>query len=217
MNRFVMFATCVFTALLLACAGPAPVPEPGMEVIYYDRDAEMQVATDVDWNRYTKILLHTAPVEFRENWKSDQERLLGKTIQDEDVERIKTAVSGRLAKVMVKTLSEQGGYEFTRESGDGVMRFLPNIIDLDIQAAGWVQNSIVESLPHYRGRMTIELVIRDSVSDKVLAVAWQKQSDPNEGEMDTTTNVSNAMAFRLMSQSWADWLLKQLDESRSGV
>lgn len=214
MYRLLTFMACLFTTLLLACA--APVPEPGMKVLHHGQGEEMQVAVDVDWNSYTKIILHTAPVEFREHWKSDQERLQGKTIRDSDVQRIKTAVAGQFDKAMFTALSERGGYEITSESGPGVMQFMPNIVDLDVQEVGWVQNSILESLPESRGSMTIELVIRDSVSDKLLAVAWQRQSDPRGGDMEMTISVSNATAFRLMSKSWASWLLKRLDEAKSG-
>jgi hypothetical protein len=216
MYRFLAIATLSITTLLLGCAGPAPAPEPGMEVFDYDRGKEMQLAIDADWNSYTKVILHTAPVEFRENWKRDQERLHGKALHDTDVERIKDAVSGQLSKVMYKTLVERGGYEMTDESGAGVMSFMPNIVDLDVQEVGWVQNSILESLPDSRGSMTVEMVIRDSVTDKLLAVAWQEESDPREGDMEMTISISNATAFRLMSQNFANWSLKQLEKAKSG-
>lgn len=216
MNRFITFTALCFTSFLMSCAGPAPAPEPGLEVLQHGRGHEMQVATDVDWNSYTKIILHEAPVEFVEDWRRNQERLHGRTIRDEDVARIEAAVSGRLAKAMYETLGERGGYELTSESGPGVMVFWPNIIDLDVQATGWVQGSILESLPAYRGRMTTELVIRDSVSDKLLAVAWQHQTDPRESDTEWSTSFSNAHAFRLMSENFADWILGRLDELRAG-
>jgi hypothetical protein len=216
MKRFITYALLSLTTFLLGCAGPAPAPEPGMQVIQHGRGEEMQVATGVDWNGYSKILLHAAPVEFTDNWRSNQERLHGRELRDEDVVRIKASVSGQLSKALVRALSERGGYEMTTESGPGVMEFMPNIVDLDIAATGWVQSSILESLPAYRGGMTIELVIRDSVSDELLAVAWQNQSDPYEYDMDRTANFSNALAFRTMSNTWADWLLKQLEKARSG-
>ena len=216
MNRFIMFIAFCFMAFLQGCASPAPAPEPGLEVLQHRRGEEIQVATDVDWNSYTKIILHEAPVEFTENWRSNQERLHGKELRDEDVARLEAAVSGQLAKVMYKTLTEQGGYELTSDSGPGVMVFMPNIVDLDVMATGWVQNSIVESLPDSRGRMTTELVIRDSVSDKLLAVAWQEQTDPRQGDMEMTVSVSNASAFRLMSQNFARWIVGQLDDLGAG-
>ena len=42
MNRIPLFTTVTLTTLLAACAGPPPSPEPGMEVIYFARDGEMQ-------------------------------------------------------------------------------------------------------------------------------------------------------------------------------
>jgi len=211
--RSLTFTTAVLALLLTACATPEPTPEPGMEILQHSRNEEMQVTTGVDWNSYTKIILHTAPVEFRENWRSDQERNHGITIRDDQMEMFKAAVSDQLAKVMEKRISEGGDYELTSESGAGVMHFLPNIVDLDIVGPGWVQSSIVESMTNSRGNMTIELVIRDSVSDELLAVAWQDQSDPQEGYMEMTNVVNNTVAFRLMMQRWTDWLLKQLEKA----
>lgn len=216
MNRKLTTATLISTALLIACAGPAPAPEPGMKVLHHAWGEEMQVATDADWSGYTKIILRSAPVAFMDNWRRNQERLHGKQIRDEDVERIAKAVSDRLAQAMSAALTEQGGYELTSESGPGVMEFQPNIIDLNIQATGWVENAIVEYLPQTRGEMTVEVVIHDSVNNELLAVAWQQQSDPRQGDMERTLSVSNAHAFRLMSRNWSSWLVGQLDEARAG-
>jgi len=213
MNRLLTCTTAIFTVLLAACAGPAPTPEPGLEVLDYGRDREIQVAHDVDWNSYSKIILHTAEIEFRENWQRDQERTYKTTFREEDMEKFKAAVSGQFAKVMYKKLSDWDGHELTSESGTGVMRFIPRITDLDIQGPGWVQDSIVESMFNSKGSMTIEVVIRDSISGKLLAVAWQDQSDPQEGYMETTNTVNNTVAFRLMMQSWANWLLAELDKA----
>ena len=215
MNRLIRFTALCGTTFLLSCAGPAPEPEPGLEVLLYGHGQEMQVAPDVDWNSYTKVILHEAPVEFMDNWRRNEERLHGRALRDEDVARIEAAVSGRLAKAMYETLSERGGYELTSESGPGVMVLMPNIVDLNIQATGWVQGSIVESLHHTRGSMTTELVIRDAVSDKLLAVAWQHQLDA-QSDMEMTTSVSNAYAFRLMSESFAVWILQRLDDLKAG-
>ena len=117
---------------------------------------------------------------------------------------------------MYKTLSASGDYEFTDDDGPGVMRFNPNIVDLDVTSLAWGQNSIVESIPDSRGSMTVELVIRDSASDEVLAVAWRRQSDPLSDEMSSAANASNSVVFRLMSEDWSRWLEKQLDEVKAG-
>ena len=214
MFRLLTSAALFTMTLLTACATPRP--EPGMEVIQHGHGEEMQVTSGVDWDRYTKVILYNPPVEFREHWKEDQERIHGRMIRDEDVERIKDAVAGQLARSMYTGLSERGGYEMTKESGAGTMVFEPNIVDLNVPSIGWVQSSIIESLPESRGSMTVELVIRDSVSKQVLGVAWQRQSDPLEGEMDQAANFSNSVAFRQMSNSWTRWLLEQLEKARTG-
>ena len=202
MNRHLTFTTLISTALLLACAGPAPAPEPGMRVLHHSHGEEMQVAIDADLNTYRKVILHAAPVTFIENWRRNQERF-------------QEAGSDGLAQAMSAALTEQGGYELTSESGPGVMEFQPNIVDLNILATGWVENSIVEYLPQTRGEMTVEVVIRDSESGKLLAVAWQQQSDPRQGAIDEALSVSNAHAFRVMSRNWSSWLVDQLDEAGS--
>lgn len=215
MYRFISIAICCSTLFLLACAGPAPEPEPGMEVLQHARGEEMQVAADVDWGSYTKIILHNAPVAFIDGWRSNQERLHGKALSDEDVERFASGVSDQMASAIIRAFAGRGGYEMTSEPGPGVMVFQPNIVDLDITATGWVQNSILESLPDSRGRMTTEMVIRDSVTDELLAVAWQNQTDPRQGEMELTVNVNNTQAMRLMLRNFADWLHKQLEKTEA--
>ena len=214
-HRLLLTAAATTTALLVACASPEPAPEPGLEILQHGRNEEMQVAPGIDWSKYGRIILHTAPVEFRENWKRDQERNFGITLHDEDIERFKTTVSDQLAKVMEKRITEVGDYKLTDESGPDVLRFQPNIVDLDIRGPGWVQNSILETMTNSRGSMTLEVVIRDSVTDELLAVAWQNQSDPQEGYMEMTNVVNNTVAFRLMMQRWTDWLFRQLDKAGS--
>ena len=215
MQRSSIVTALVISTMLLACSSQAPVPEPGMEILRHAYGEEMQIATGVDFNDYSKIILQSAPVEFMDNWRRNQERLHGRPMRDEDVERIRSSVGSRFDKVMYNALTERGDYELVSEAGPGVMLFLPNLVDVDVEATGWYEGSIMESLPESRGSMTVELVIRDAVTDELLAVAWQRQNDPRRGEMEMTINVSNEQAFRLMSQSWAKWLLDQLDAAKS--
>ena len=214
MHRTLKILMVAFTMTLLACAGTPPEAQPGMEVIQYDRDGEMQVASDVDWGSYTKVILHSAPVEFRDNWVRDQEQANGKTFHEGDLERLKEGVSDQFGKVMYEALSEQGGYDMTNEPGAGVMLFSPSIVNLDIKDPGLGQAASVESVVYSRGSMTIELVITDSESGEMLAAAWQEQTDPHEGDLDSTTSVSNTLAFRRMMESHADWLLKGLEKAK---
>ena len=211
MKRIIISTTML---LITACAAQAPAPDPGIEVIYYDRHSEFQVASDVDWNSYGKVLLEKASVEFRDNWVRDQKRLYDKNIRETDEERIKTSASDLLAKVITRELPGDGGYEITDEAGAGVMRWTPRIVKLDIVAPDRVSDTISDSLVDSQGSLTIELDIHDSVSGKLLAKASQYQSDPYKGYMERTTSATNAQAFRLMMLRWTDWLFEQLDSVR---
>lgn len=214
--RRLTISTALIMTALMACAGPEPVPEPGMEVLQHARNEEMQVTRGVDWSGYDKIILHSAEVDFRENWKQDQERIQNTTIRDQDMERFETTMSDQLNKVLIRQLSATSDYELTTETGPGIMRFIPRIVDLDIRGPGRIRSAIVESMVNSKGSLTIELVIRDSVTDEILGVAWQHQSDPQEGHMEMTTTVNNTVAFRLMMQRWASWQFDQLDKARNG-
>ena len=127
---------------------------------------------------------------------------------------MKKGVSEQFGKVMYKALSEQGGYEVTNEPGAGVMLFSPSIVNLDIKDPGLGQAAMVESVVYSRGSMTIELVITDAESGELLVAAWQNQTDPHEGDLDSTMSVSNTLAFRRMMESYTDWLLGGLEKAR---
>lgn len=214
MERIIISATIM---LLTACASQAPAPEPGFEVIDYDRDGEIQLALDVDWSTYTGVHLETATVEFRDNWVRDQKRLYDNVIREKDEVRVKTGASDLLEKVLTRELSNEGAYEIVDEGGPGVMRWTPRIVKLDVIAPDRVKNTVSESLVDSQGSFTIELEIHDSVSGKLLATATQYQSDPYKGYLERTTSATNTQAFRLMMQRWADWLLDNLASVRTGA
>ena len=54
MKRITVFAMFV---LLAACASEPPVPEPGFEVIDYDRHSDLQAASGADLSAYSAVLL----------------------------------------------------------------------------------------------------------------------------------------------------------------
>lgn len=207
---------CLAILLIAACAAQAPTPDPGFEVVDYDRDGAIQAARGADWNTYTKVILEPATVEFREDWVRDQERLYNNTIQERDEARIKASASDLLAKVLARELPDDGGYKVTNQAGPGVMRWTPRILKLDIIAPDRVQDTITESLVDSQGSMTIELEIHDSISGELLAKAWQEQSDPYKGYMERTTSATNARAFRLMMLRWTDWLFEGLEKAGNG-
>lgn len=198
--------------LLAACAAPVPEPDPGFEVVAYDRHSEFQVATGTDLSAYSKVRLEPATVEFRDNWVEDQRRDYDNIIRENDQERIKTGMSDLVADVLTRELSGQG-YTVVTESGADVMLFKPRIVDLDVYAPDRVKDYIGVSLADSKGRMTIELDIHDSESSRLLATSRQSRDDPQDGRLERANTVTNRNAARLMLMRWTDWLFESLDHA----
>lgn len=202
----------VLVFLLSACAARAPQPEPGFELVDYDRHSEFQAATGADWSGYSKVMLETATVEFRDNWVEDQRRHSDLKIREKDIERLKTGASDLFREVMSRELS-QAGYTVVTDSGADVLLFKPRIVKLDIFAPDRVRDYIGVSLADSKGFMTVELDIHDSVSGELLATTSHYLSDPYDGYMERATTVSNRQAFRMMLMRWSDWLFEGLEKA----
>lgn len=200
----------IFLVLLLqACASQAPVPEPGFEVVQYDRHSNFQVASSVDWSGYSKVMLETVSVDFREDWVRDQERLYDNRVREKDLQRIKTGLSELVGGVLSKDMGE-AGYAVVDTSGADVMLFKTRVVDLDVYAPDRVRDHIGFAMADSKGRMAIEMDIHDAVSGEMLATSRYFQEDPLDGYMERATTASNRHAFRMMTKRWTDWLLDGL-------
>lgn len=182
-------------------------------VIEKKRHAEFLVAADADFGSYQKVLLDRASVEFRKNWVRDQRTRNDKSIRAEDEARIKTGVADLLRHVLASELTEKGGFTLTKDSGPGVMRMTPRIVDLDIIAPDRVRDGIGYSLVDSQGYMTLELDVYDAASGELLATTSRFEEDRRKGYMEWTTSVTNRNAGKFMLQRWSRWLLKGLDQA----
>lgn len=199
----------------LAGEGQSEPVSSAPELIEQDRQGEIRTTVDVNWNSYPKIQLERATVAFRKNWVRDQESRNRVTIRESDLERIKTDLADLLDEVLTREMTEECAYSMVKESGPGVMRFTPRIVDLNIYAPDRVRNYIGYSLTDSQGSMTLELEIHDSASDALLATTRHHQVDPYKGYMEWTTSGTNRRSARLMLQRWASGLCERLNEARA--
>ena len=213
MHRIKLRAALILTTLLLACAGPAPKPDPGFEVIEHDRAGEIQAAEGIDWGGYTKVLLAPATVEFREDWVKDQRRVHDNSIRDKDEERIKSELSNTLDELLFRELTDKG-FTVTNESVAGSVLFRPRIVDLDIYLPARTKSYIGFSMIDSKGRMKIELDIFDPSSGELLLTSWRELNDPQEGVLELADSAGNQRAFYLMMRRWSDWLFDGLEAAR---
>jgi hypothetical protein len=218
MNRtlvsLILVASFVSTSLL-AESEPPQASLDGLELVEKDRRGEIYADPDVDWSVYTTIQLDKATVAFRKNWQRDQNTYPSSfKVRASDMEKIKTELSELFNEVFVEELTSNGDYQMAAESGDTVLRIVPQIVDLDVYAPDTPQPGIQRSYTRQSGRMTLKLELYDSVTGDLLATASDRREAPDRGYMQWTTSVSNRQDARQMLQRWAKDLRKRLDEAR---
>ena len=185
------------------------------KVVQYEADGGGMLANaDVDWDRYSGILLEKASVEFRNDWERDQERLNNNIVRDADQAKIKSDMSDMLHGILVRKIADTEHYELTNTRGANVLRFTPRIAKLDIHAPGRVQGIIGNVLVDSKGSLVLVMEISDSVSGELLASAWRLEVDPDKGFMETATEAGNKTAFSRMMADWSSWLFGMLDHVR---
>ena len=210
------FVFCTMLVLSLSAMAETDLPElpgSGLDIIEQNKYGEILAAADVVWSDYSKVQIERATVAFRERWIRDQRWRNGNTIREKDVIRIKSDMADLLHDVLSRELSDKGGYTVTDESGTGVMRITPRVVDLDIVAPDRVRDHIGYSLTDSQLSMSLELEVYDSLSGELLATSWQNRDDPYKGYMEWTTSVTNKRAARLMLERWSSWLIKGLEKA----
>jgi hypothetical protein len=210
-----ILATCIVSPPILAESEPPQVSMEGLELVEKDSRGEIYADPDIDWSVYTTIQLDMATVAFRKNWQRDQNRYPNSfRVKASDMEKIRTELSELFNEVFVKELTSNGDYQMAAESGENVLRIVPQIVDLDVYAPDTPQPGIQRSYTRQAGRMTLKLELYDSITGDLLATASDRREAPDRGYMQWTTSVSNRQEARLMLERWARDLRKRLDEAR---
>ena len=177
---------------------------------------EWRMNPDVDWNKFSKIQLDKATVEFRKHWARDQRNRSGNRPTEKDLDRVKSALSEQLNEVFTQELTINSTYTLSDKGGEDVMRITPKIVDLNIYAPDRMRNYIGYSLTDSKGSMTLELEIHDSLSGTLLASARENREDPKKGWLEWTTRGTNKRAAGFILSRWGRELYAWLDEARTG-
>lgn len=211
----VMLTVALFPVMLQAEDTAIDSGAGQLEQVSKNMSRELLMDTAVDWNRYTKIKLEKATVEFRKNWERDQRSRTGNRPRERDIERIKTELSDLLNEVFIRKVAENGAYSLTDVAGEDVLLLTPAIIDLNINAPDRMRTSIGYSLTDSTGSMTLLLEIRDSVSGALLAKARDRREDPRKGYLEWTTSGTNRRSAELMLVRWTNGVLGWLEQART--
>jgi len=212
-----LFALSLSVAPLRAADEVSAVSLDGLELVSKDRRGETYADRDIDWAVYTKIHLDPATVAFRKNWQRDQNRSQPFKVDAKDMERIKSELSQLFGEVFTEELTTKGGYEMSEENGDGVLRIVPQIVDLDVYAPDTRNTAGMQrQYTDQAGRMTLKLEMYDSVTGDLIATISDRQEAPRRGYMQWTNSVTNRAEAKRMLERWARELREGLDKARAG-
>ena len=110
-----MIIVRLLTILLALSVLPATANENTTQVaadsiVQYEAEGGGMLANaNVDWNKYTKVLLDRATVEFREDWVKNQQRLNKNIVPERDLAQIRSWISDMLQEALNRKNADTEG------------------------------------------------------------------------------------------------------------
>jgi hypothetical protein len=159
-----------------------------------------------DFSAYKKVMIVPSEVAFQKNWLRDmknQAMSLSHRITDKDAQKILEAARSGFDEIWAEAFKE-AGYEVVTSPGDGVLKLMPGVFDLYINAPDVPTASRSKSYTVEAGEAGLNLEVRDSVSGTLLGrVVDKRTAGTDMGRMQWTTSVSNRSDFNQLFKRWA--------------
>lgn len=197
-------------ALPLACsaAEPPATTHDGLQQVKSKKLDLLYVLPGATLSGYDKVWLSPVEVAFHKSWDPDPRK-----VTSEDRERIRKELAEEFQKIFRQELEEKGGYALVSEAGPDVLRVLPAIINLYINAPDTKEAGRSKVYAVSPGEMTLIAELRDAETGAILArVADQKGR--SFGPMQWTTGGTNVNEARRILREWAVTLRNGLDAAR---
>lgn len=204
-------------ALLGANAATASEPEAGptgltrLDTRHLD---DVFIAASTDLDAYSSFFIAQPNVEFRRNWKRDQNRNLPRKIRDEDMQRIRDQLAQILTDVFAEELAA-GEKTLASQPGDGVLVITPNIIQLDVVAPDIQNAQRYQQFSEYAGEMTLDMQIEDGSTGELLMQVKDRKRDMHNGFLEWRTGPGNRADASRMIRVWARDVRDLLDAPAS--
>ena len=207
-------------AFLTACATTdAPATSPEGLVLQPDTKAgAIYLKPGASLKGYQVFGVTDCEVAFRKNWLRDQNsnRLdLSDRVTQEDVDRIKDALSEQCESAFRAALQEAPPYTVVDEfeNGEQVLVLRPSIVNLDIAAPDTMSTGISRSYTTSAGEMTLILEMLDATTGELLVRVIDKKKGLESGRMQWTNSVTNRADADRALNSWAKQLRSALDNA----
>lgn len=193
-----------------------PVSPEGLKLVPKTKASAVYLRDGVNFGKYDKVAILDCFVEFRKDWKRDQNSGGNRfKVSEQDVTRIKTELAEEFKKVFAKQLADKGQTVVTT-AGSGVLILRPAIINLDVEAPDTMEPG-ARTFSTSAGQATIYLELFDGVTSELLARVIDAESAGDFGHVGVRNSVTNRSDAQRMLKKWADALGAYLQNARESA
>lgn len=214
-------AVVLASMLLVACEAPPgpPTPEqtgdynrmqrvhiPDIDSVYRKQDARLSA--------YTKVMVESPTVTFRENWRpADDPTLVRLNLPDPEAARER--VSQQFLQTLTTRLSENGGYVVVAAPGADVLQVKAAISDLYFSSSA-LQTAAGDGEPYYMesSEITVAIELRDSTTSELLCLVTDHRASPNARAVELNQGLWSSPGLRDASDHWASSVRRFLDQAK---
>jgi hypothetical protein len=207
--------------LLVACEAPPgpPTPEqtgdynrmqrvhiPDIDSVYRKPDARLSA--------YTKVMVESPTVAFRENWRPADDPTLVR-LDLPDPEAVAERVSQQFLQTLTTRLTENGGYVVVVAPGPDVLQVKTAISDLYFSSSA-LQTAAGDGEPYYMesSEITVAIELRDSTTGELLCLVTDHRASPNARAVELNQGLWSSPGLRDASDHWASSVRRFLDQAK---
>lgn len=165
---------------------------------------------------YQRIRVEPVAVQFSRQWdpqRTGSALKLGRA----ERENIRTAVAALVQEELVKELQRDPGFALTADTGPGVLRLQPRVLDLYLNAPDAGEAPRVRTLVENAGSMTLVGELSDAASGQPLGRSVERrEATPSVRRLQRVDAMANEFELRVLAAAWARSLRQALDRARAG-
>jgi len=188
----------------------------GLQLQKHTKQRLVYLKPGATFSQYDRVAILECYVEFRKNWARDynsEHRSLENQVTNQDIERMKSALSTEFKKVFVNELT-RGGYQVVDTTAPDVLVLRPALVNVDATAPDLMTANMERTVVKSAGEMTLYLELWDSTTNTILARVMDAEAD-QQPFAQPANRVTNTAAADTILKSWADELVGHLDAVRS--
>jgi len=187
----------------------------GLQLQKHTKQRLVYLKPGATFSQYDRVAILECYVEFRKNWARDynsEHQSLENQVTNQDIERMKSALSTEFKKVFVNELT-RGGYQVVDTTAPDVLVLRPALVNVDATAPDLMTANMERTVVKSAGEMTFYPELWDSTTNTILARVMDAEAD-QQPFAQPANRVTNTAAADTILKSWADELRGHLDAVR---